>query len=187
MNAYSKLLGQAVLGLGLTVSAISGAYAATIGFSGDTTGGPTYNRPVAGNPPTALSGVGTAVHYQVLGFTVSTNETYSVETTSASFGDTFITLYSGSFDSNNPLTNALVADDDGGTGSLSLFSRSLAAATQYYLVVTSFSNVEFGTFTGTISAESGTATLDQSNNVPVPSSFALLALGGLAFLRRRRA
>jgi hypothetical protein len=32
---------------------------------------PTFTRPLSGNPPISLSGVGTAVHYNTLTFTVN--------------------------------------------------------------------------------------------------------------------
>ena len=35
----------------------------TVMFMGNTTGGSTYNRPLAGTPPTGLSAVGTAVRF----------------------------------------------------------------------------------------------------------------------------
>ncbi len=36
---------------------------------GDTTGGPTYNRTLAGTPPSGLSAVGTAVRYNIVQLT----------------------------------------------------------------------------------------------------------------------
>lgn len=185
MTTYSKVLAHAAIGLGLTLAAACNASAATIGFSGDTTGAPTYNRPLS--VLGALSSVGTAVHYQVHGFTVSANGTYSIATTSANWqnSDTFLTLYSGTFDPLHALTNAIVADDDNGPGALSLFSRALTTSTQYFLVVTGFENSMFGAYTGTIGTEgNGIATINQAN-VPLPSSFALLGLGVLALFARR--
>ena len=57
----------------------------------------TYNRVISGNPPTVLSGVGTAVSYDVYSFMVSLTDTYSVGTLSAAFttgtaDGTFITI-----------------------------------------------------------------------------------------------
>jgi PEP-CTERM motif len=185
---FSKILNQAILALGLTAAALGSASAAIITFSGDTTGGPTYNRTLSGAPPTNLSGVGTAVPYQTLGFTVDTTGTYVMQTTSANWSsaDTYLSLYSFSFDPSLPLLNIIAADDDAGTNALSLINSVLTTGVQYYLVVASFENSEFGAFTGTIESASGTATLDNpTNTVPVPSSVALLGLGALALLRRR--
>ena len=93
-----------------------------------------------------------------------------------------------------PLTNALQADDDSGPGFLSGFTRSLSANTQYYMVMTSFQNGQFGDYTGSIdTAGNGSAVFGLLNDVPndvsAPSTFALLplALAGLALTRRRRA
>ncbi len=62
------------------------------------------------------------------------------------------------------------------------------------MVMTSFANGQFGNYTGNIDAAgNGSAVFgllnDVPNDVPAPSTFALLplALAGLALTRRRRA
>ena len=62
------------------------ALAARVPFAGSLLAAdPIYNRALAGNPPGALSGVGTAVSYDVYAFTVTANGSYVMETLSAAF------------------------------------------------------------------------------------------------------
>jgi hypothetical protein len=183
------------LALGLVAAGfMSAAGAATTPFSGALSAAdPVFNRPLSGAPPTGLSGVGTGVSYDLLPFFVTANASYTIETLSASFAtgtpdDTFIVLYQNSFSAAAPLTNALVADDDAGVGFLSLATANLTAGTQYFLVVTSFANGQFGNYTGSISAlGNATAILGV---VPEPSTSAMmlaaLGLGGLVAARRKR-
>ncbi len=186
-NISHWALGAALLGLAQTASAGSAPFAGNLGAND-----PTFNRPLQGNPPTGLSGVGTAVRYDLLPFYVTAPDTYLMQTLSASLSpgsadDTFIVLYQNSFNSASPLVNALRADDDNGPGGLSLMSYALSPSVQYYLVVTSFSNGALGDYTGSITNPgNGMAVLGV---VPEPSSAMMmltaLAIGGLAAARRR--
>lgn len=111
---------------------------------------PTFNRPVT---CAALSGVGTAVHFDAIPFTVSTGGTVTISLEAADGGsitpnaggagpDTFFVLYgAGGFNSASPLTNCLAINDDisGATNRRSRFSQSLAAGS-YTVVLTSFDN-----------------------------------------------
>ncbi|MDQ3255491.1 MAG: hypothetical protein M3R15_16600, partial [Acidobacteriota bacterium] len=54
----------------------------TVTFSGNTTGGPTYNRTETGNAPGTLSIIGTAVRYSVFQVNVSATGNYSFLSTS---------------------------------------------------------------------------------------------------------
>ncbi|WP_309706979.1 PEP-CTERM sorting domain-containing protein [Armatimonas sp.] len=158
-----------------------------------TAASPTFNRPLSGTPVTSLSGVGTAVSYGALTFIPDSTQTYTFETTAATLAtgtadDTFLVLYQGSFNPASPLTNALVADDDAGVGSLSLMSRALTGGTTYILVTTTFNNGQFGPITTRISS-AAPATLNLGGaSAPEPGTLALLgtALVALPLIRRRK-
>lgn len=161
------------------------APAAAVVIVGDTTGGATYNRPTSGAPPTALSGVGTAVRFQVTPFTVTANGSYSFNNSSSY--DNYLGLYSGSFNPAAPLANALAYDDDAGPGSNAFFSFGLTTGTSYFAVAAGFANTDFGAFSLDISGPG--AVLVGGAGVPEPASWAMLIAGfGLigATLRRRR-
>ena len=121
-------------------------------YTGTTVGAPTFNRPIAGTPPTTLSGAGTAVHYDAHPFTPTTSGTYTFtsNTVSPAAWDNFVVLYQGTFTPGSPLTNAKVAND-GATSSLVSFDYALTAGTAYTVVTTAFSNSSTGTFSNTIS------------------------------------
>jgi hypothetical protein len=155
---------------------------------------PTFNRPLSGNPPTSLSGVGTSVSFGTFIFVPDTSGSFTLETTAATLtggpgneaaDDTFLALYQGIFTPATPLTNILQSDDDGAsTGFLSSMTRNLTAGTSYTLVTTTFGNGQFGSITTRIS---GPGTLNPAA-APEPGSVALLglaALPGVALLRRR--
>ena len=185
----------------LTTTAVQ----ADIFFSGDTTGGPTFNRP---SSLVALSGVGTATPYFVQPFFTTTNQSGVVfEVDGISHSDTFALIYTGSFDPLNALTNLVDGDDDfsgsftvlSGTGQGFASSRiaagegtnfsagtgiSLVAGTQYFAVIGGFGNTDFGTF------DAGIGGTDLFlGAIPEPSTglaVGLIGLIGLAFGRRRR-
>jgi PEP-CTERM motif len=146
---------------------------------GDTTGAPTFNRPI--EDLSALSAVGTAVHYATLSFSAGIGGDYTFLTT-GSF-DTFSILYQGSFSPTSPLARAMVANDDllAPPFTTSGFVGSLVAGSPYVLVTTGFDNTSAGAFSVTIGGP-GSITV-----IPEPSSYALLALGLLAMATRQRA
>jgi hypothetical protein len=168
------------------------AFAAPVTFSGALAASdPVFNRPFT---TTTLSGAGTAVAYDIYGFHVSVDGTYSMESTAFDnstglSSDTFIALYQTAFNAASPLANLLQVDDDSGTGNLSLLNRSLTAGTQYYLIFTSFSNNAYGTYTGRFDTLTGggQVSLDGAA-VPEPGTLALLplALLGMTLARRRQ-
>lgn len=154
-------------------------------YNGDTTGGSTFNRPLAGNPPTGLSGVGTAVRYEVVPMYTDFNASVIFETIAPTAFDTFMHLYGpGGFDPNSPLSNVIIGDDDGGAGALSLFTTGITGGTQYYVVVSGFANADFGAFRLSLSSTSADITIGL---IPAPGALAVLGLGGLVATRRRRA
>ena len=155
-------------------------------FSGNTAGGPTFNRTLAGAPPASLSGVGTAVAYNTLTFTADVAGTYNFLMTSVTAGyDPFLALYLGSFNPGAALTNVLVANDDLGDFQHSGFTRALTTGQTYVAVLTGFNNTDFGAYNLTISGLGAIAA-----GVPEPAAWALMIIGlglGGALLRRRRA
>ncbi len=110
-------------------------------ISGDTTGGPTFNRPIGGGP--SLSGIGTNVPYQVIPFTVGADGSVRAETVAASY-DTYLFVYTA-FNPATPIAGLVDGDDDGGAGLLSRIDTNLVAG-NYLAVVSGFSNSSFGTF-----------------------------------------
>jgi hypothetical protein len=131
----------------LALVAGSAALAQSSIVNGDTTGAPTWNRPIGAGP--GLSGTGTATPFQTVNVTITQPLSFSAETTVASF-DTYLHLYQTSFDPNAQLTNLVAGDDDGGAGLLSLINAASDGPFtpgQYIVVVSGFSNGSFGTYT----------------------------------------
>lgn len=156
---------------------------------------PVYNRTTSGAPPAGLSAVGTAVSYDVFPFFVTANNTYLLETLSAAFttgtaDDTFISVYRNTFNPAAALTNVVAADDDAGPGNLSTLSTALLAGTQYFLVVTSFANAQFGPYTGHLNSTTALGQVVLGAVPELPTSVLMLTplvIGGLVAARRRRA
>ncbi len=175
----------------LVLSAVP-ALADSVLVNGNTTGGPTYNRPLAGTPPSGLSAVGTAVRYSVIQFTVGAAGSYTLLGTSTTVDyDPFLTLYQNSFNPAAALTNAMVANDDLTLGNFtqSGFSINLTTGVTYFAVQTGFDNLDFGTFTLNISGPGTVVVAGGPAPVPEPATMFLLATGlaGIgAKLRRRK-
>lgn len=171
------------------------AFAAPVAFNGVLDrNDAVFNRPLTLN---MLSGAGTSVAHDVIGFRVTANGRYSFETTSFDApstsgelsNDTFLFLYQGSFNAAAPLQNLLGLDDDSGPELLSTLIHALTAGTDYLLVVSSYSNGVFGAYTGRFDTVTGNGqVLVGLNEVPEPGTLALLPLAalGLALARRRR-
>lgn len=187
--------------LALTAST---AFAAPVDFSGTLSwSDPTFRRPATQG---SLSTVGTHVAYDVFNFFVSSDGTYRISTTWF-IGDTFLALYQGAFNPASALTNLVAIDDDGGLGNLSQLNVALQADLQYSLVVTSYSNWDYGTYFGNFKTISGGGQVTLGNlpisnppveepgpveepapgQVPEPGTLALLglALAGMRLMQRR--
>ena len=176
------------------------AHADTFTWSGDTSNRPTWNRPVEGFG--SLSGVGTDVPYDVFTFSVSITGAYDIEMlssgdeddpgpnpgvspsptpSSAPSWDGYFLLYQNSFDPNDQLTNGVASDDDGPSSLLPLIAGvNLQAGTPYFLITTGFGNEDFGPYTNQIRGD-GTV-----NDIPEPGTLALVGLGLLGLVIRRR-
>jgi hypothetical protein len=195
-NQSSKFLKVAVAVAAFVSQA---AFATPVNFSGElTTTDPVYNRPFT---TTSLSSTGTHASYDVYGFHVSANGTYSIEATAFNAtgaglaSDTFFALYQNTFNPASGLTNLLQVDDDSGVGALSLLNSTLTAGTQYYLIFTTFDNGRFGTYSGLFNTLTGAGqvSLDGATipgQVPEPGNMALVSLAllgmGVAGRRNRR-
>jgi hypothetical protein len=174
--------------LALSLLAFSICSAASLTYSGTTAGGPTWNRPVAGNPPIPpASGVGTAVPYHVYAFSVDTGGVYSFSSTATSpvNWDNYTFLYETSFNPAIPFTDVLVGNDDVLNIGLSGFSETLTAGVNYYFITTGFDNIDAGTFENSIRGPGNiNPSLDPA--VPEPSTILLSGLGLAAFAWSRR-
>ena len=164
------------------------ASAAITVFTGDTTTGPTFNRPLSGRPPTNLSGVGTAVRYFVTPFTVSLAGNYNF--LNSAVYDAYLGIHANSFNPSNALVNALAYDDDAGPGSDSqILGLGLNAGVSYFAVSSSFANNDFGAFRLTIDGP-GNIIGGNVAAVPEPATWALMIFGfglvGFAMRRRRQ-
>jgi hypothetical protein len=124
---------------------------------GDTTGGPTWDRPLADG--SGMSGVGVGVTYHVYGpFTVDTAGTYTIHSTQSGW-DGLIFVYQNNFDPNNALVNYLTGNDDFGGIGFSQVTPTLAVGTEYFLITTGFDPTDFGPFENVITGP-GTVTCD---------------------------
>jgi hypothetical protein len=125
------------------------AQAQSVTYNGDTTGAPTWNR-LFGTPPSGgtLSGTGTDTPYNAIQIQITDAAAFVAEVTGALW-DTTMTLYSGDFDPTDQFTNWVGYDDDDGAGLQSLISQTNDgpyAEGQYTVVVSGFSNSDFGTY-----------------------------------------
>lgn len=155
------------------------AQAATLGHTGTTAGGPTFQRPLETLDFVPMTDVPS--HYFAYEFSVDTSGFYDFLSVAAGW-DNFTVLYGPGFDPTTPLTAALVANDDFGmTTGMSGFSQGLTAGVRYTFVTTGFDGAtDFGAFTNSITGPGAISP------VPEPASWALLAAGLLLVASRGR-
>jgi len=180
-----KLLSK--LRAALATVAIAVALPASAAFYvGDTTGGPTFDRPFSDF--SGISSLGTDVSYEIFAFQVTVSGDYIVRSFAEGLRqdapwDQFIFLYQGSFDPTQPLINGVIANDDfNSTIGRSGFDIALAANTAYYLVTTGFEADDQGRYLNIIRGPGAIVP------VPEPETYAMLAMGlfAVAFAARRR-
>ncbi|MBL8210201.1 MAG: PEP-CTERM sorting domain-containing protein [Bryobacterales bacterium] len=166
-----------LLALCLTAGAAL-ASAGTITVSGDTSTSPfVWDRPTEGAPPPLISVFGTNVPYVSFGFQVSLAGDYTFEVVLPVF-DSFLVLFQDPFDPLDPLTNAIVAVDDGPA------TATLVAAVPYTLVVTGFFDTDSGPFDASISGPGDISTA--SSDVPEPTTGGVTLVGMALLVARRR-
>ncbi|MBP8296913.1 MAG: hypothetical protein KAX84_12445 [Burkholderiales bacterium] len=138
--------------------------AATISYTGNTSGGPTWNRPAVNSASDcgALSGVGTATPYSAQPFYVDAAGNYDIFSDQGDGGGTrggfdgYIVLYRDSFNPASPLTNCVGGNDDAAAIGLSeMLGVPLDANRTYVLVTTGFSNTDAGPFENEITGPGG--------------------------------
>ncbi len=149
----------------------------TVNYSGDTTGAPTFNRALS--DCSGLSGVGTAVAYQVQDFTVTAAGNYDITSVQTGF-DGFIHLYTGSFNPADALTNCTAGSDDGtgGIGTSEILGVALTSGTQYFVVTSGFANTDFGPYDNTLSGPGTIVLGGQGPDIAITKSTAGVSLGG---------
>lgn len=155
------------------------ARADIVTWTGDTTGGPTFDRPFADFSELSVSGTGVA--YDAIAFTVDEDGEYALTLHGPGF-DTFLFLYQSAFDPQAALDNGVAGNDDLVTAGTSGFAADLIGGTRYFAVVTGFEAGEAGRYALTISGN-GLISV-----VPEPSAWLMLAFGlaAVASMQRRR-
>ncbi|MEO7933591.1 MAG: PEP-CTERM sorting domain-containing protein [Chthoniobacterales bacterium] len=149
-------------------------------FAGDTTSSDTYNRTTESGSPSAF---GSNVPFSLFSVTVNTTGLYNFNVVAGNPAllDTFITLYSPTFNQADPEANFLVANDntlDSNPTLGSSFSTTLTVGSTYLLAVSGLTNDDYGTFSGNVTGP-GTATVSA---VPEPSTVGFLALAATGFV-----
>lgn len=134
-------------------------------FSGTTTNGQTFGRPVENCTPTTTSGADN-VTFSALVFSVTTTGDYSFASNQDGF-DGVLHIYDENFNPFSPLEGCLTGDDDGpdGIGTSSTVPIRLIADRTYFMVVSGFVDNQMGDYTnlvfgpGALFAEPGIFTL----------------------------
>ncbi len=153
-------------------------------FGGDTTGDPTFNRPFTVGDGTAgsclLSGAGTAVPYETTTFTPDRDSEYDIVINDTPDYDEYVFLYEGTFDPTMPCVDLIALDDD--DGSVGAGSRiedvMLMGGTTYTIVVSGFSNDDFGPYTGFVQDNMPPVVGDDIDLMATATSSLTVAPGG---------
>ena len=95
---------------------------------------------------------GSYYYYQAIRVTVPTAGAYTFSSISSI--DTFGYFYNDPVDPSNPSQNLITSDDDSGGGNQFLIVRYLSSASSYVLIVTTYSNSVFGSFSLRVSGPS---------------------------------
>jgi hypothetical protein len=169
----------AALASGCAFVGATAAPAAVLDVFGDTTGSPTYHRPVqiSGGVPTSLDS--RDFHYQAFTFQVSQTGQYRGRVTSLnpSGWDNVLGLYNASFDPLEPLLNAITYVDDT-IGLDAQFDTMLIEGQTYVAVVTGFREYSAGTFRLQFD---GIGSVVPNPGVPEPATWAMM-IGGLGLV-----
>jgi hypothetical protein len=144
------------------------AQADIVTWTGDTTGGPTFDRPFADFSDLSPNGAG--VTYNTIAFAVDADGEYALTLHGVGF-DTFLFLYANAFDPNAALDNGVAGNDDLVSLHTSGFAAELTAGTQYFAVVTGFELQDAGKYSLTVSGDGMIIA------VPEPSTWLMLAFG----------
>ncbi|OAB47378.1 S-layer homology domain-containing protein [Paenibacillus antarcticus] len=99
-------------------------------------------------------------NYFIKKFVPSVTGEYTIEVIDDGGLDTFMLIYQGSFDPVQPLVNAIAANDDSDYEDSRIPDQSLTAGTDYYVIMTSYSNGETGHVKFKISGPGGVLVTD---------------------------
>jgi hypothetical protein len=186
----SAIIAASALSIGFNSFATS-AVAASISYSDDTTGQPTWTPPLSS----------ATIPYSVQHFTVDTAGTYTFTSivpgrvANPILGQWYrqLYLYANSFNSLSPISNLINGQGSLNatlTTNLSTNFQNLVPGTSYFLVTSGFfSSGDVGSFTNSISIPgAGNITLSSGSATAVPEPFSVLGsiIGGSAALRMRR-
>jgi len=161
----------------LFIGLVQPAQADIVTWTGDTTGGPSFDRPFVDFSDLSPNGAGAI--YDTIEISVTEDGEYSFTMHGVGF-DTFLLLYETAFNPADPLVNGVAANDDLASLRTSGFAADLVAGTEYFVVVTGFSSVDAGAYSLTISGEGAISA------VPEPSTWLMLAIGLGALVHARR-
>lgn len=164
----------------------------TAAYSGDTTGGPSWDRPFADG--TCCSALGPVVYETEMLF-VDTTAAYDINSVQDGW-DGYLLIYQDNFDPLNQSANFYAGDDDGngGIGTSDIEGLTLEAGRPYIVVTTGFAAGDAGTYTNSVTGPGnisfGAPVSEPA--LPVPSLgtwsslLLMLTMAGMAVLSLQR-